>query len=70
MDKNKRIVGILENRAGSIRENGVPDVCCEVVGVQKAAKDIRDNDEQVRRQRVPLAEPSFAVNPFARVTIE
>lgn len=64
------VVGVLNDRARSAINEGVAEGRGEGGVVEQVAKNISNNDEEVRRQRIALPEASATIDPSPRDTVE
>jgi len=65
--QKKGVVGILEDGA---RRRMVKRVADGGVLLDESLQNIGHKQEQVRRHRVPLTQPTFASDPWSRTTID
>jgi hypothetical protein len=68
--EDKGVVGVLNDRARSAINEGVAEGRGEGSVVEQAVKNINDNDEEVRGQRITLLEASATNDPSSWDTVE
>jgi hypothetical protein len=67
-EEKKHVVHVLHNRAWKIVDERVPETAIRVG--DETVEQIRDNEEEVRAERISQAEPALALNPRSRYTVE
>lgn len=69
-DEDESIVGVLDDGARVGRGEGMVNVSSKGMGVEETFEDIGDDNKEVGGQRIPLPEPSAAVDPSTGHTVE
>jgi hypothetical protein len=66
-EDQKRVVGVLKDGARSTVHNGMLE---DVISLNQPLKHIGDDEEEVRRERVTLPQPTQTGDPLPRDAVE